>query len=208
VIRVSDSGPALSEGDQASIFEPFACGVGEAATGLELSSVYGTIKQSGGYVWVASGPESGTTFEMYLRFAAAREHGRESRRQRMLGGRTVLVAEDDAAVRAVVRQTLLRDGYFVLEASDGVDALEVIDQAGTSIDALVTDLMMPNMGGRELAQAVTKRLGEVPILFISGYTEEAALSESILEPHSALLAKPFSAHALSERIRTLLEEAR
>lgn len=205
VLSVSDTGPPLSEAEQSTIFEPFAVSIGEDATGLELSSVYGTIKQSGGYVWLDGDAEAGTTFKIYLRPIDTEQEAVAALPRSEGGGRTILVVEDDPAVRVVLRETLLRHGFLVLEAKDGSEALEIVRQAGSRPDALVTDLMMPITGGRELVTLLKQQYGAFPVLYISGYTEEAGMSESVLEPGAILLTKPFSMQRLVEALRHVLD---
>ncbi|HSJ23715.1 MAG TPA: response regulator [Longimicrobiales bacterium] len=204
VLTVRDSGRPLSDTQLAAVFEPFGVSIGRNSTGLELSSVYGTIKQGGGYVWVESNA-AGTAFSIYLPVATIPlpllvEPSVEERPRR-----TILVAEDDPSVRAVVREALLRRGYYVLEADDGEEALRVIEARGTPPDALVTDLMMPRLGGRDLARELLRRYGQFPILYISGYSEDAVMSESMLTPGETLLSKPFSARHVADALHDVLE---
>jgi CheY-like chemotaxis protein len=204
LLVVRDEGAPLAQAELESIFEPFAVSLGSDATGLELSSVYGTIKQAGGYVWVDSG-ERGTAFRMYLPLAVEPLPLLPGPATPERGDRTVLVVEDDASVRAVVCQSLLRRGYYVIEAQDGREALQVVETRGGRPDALITDLLMPGMGGRELAQELISRYGAFPVLYISGYTHDALLAESVLEPGETLLSKPFSTQQLVNTLRDVME---
>jgi PAS domain S-box-containing protein len=203
VLSVTDSGPALSAEEQARIFEPFSAGVGEDSTGLELSSVYGTVKQSGGYVWVSSQEGEGTTFRMFLPLASsgAGESLAEEPVDTSERG-MVLVAEDDVHVRAVVCRVLLREGYYVLEAADGEDALRLAEHLGDRLDLVVTDLVMPRMGGRELAGALRASRPDLPILFMSGQPDEIP-PRAASEGEEAFIMKPFSPSELASRLRAL-----
>jgi two-component system, cell cycle sensor histidine kinase and response regulator CckA len=207
IVSVSDSGEPMPASAVESVFDPFAARLGPGSTGLELSSLYGTIKQAGGYVWASSDPR-GTTFRMYLPVAVSplplleadpAEPGSQAR--------TILVVEDEPAVREVVRQTLLRRGYFVVEAEDGADALRILQRMQVRPDAVVTDLMMPKVGGRDLAAAITREYGPVPILYISGYAEDAVMAESLLAPGEVLLPKPFSGSQLVQAVEDVLKGA-
>jgi PAS domain S-box-containing protein len=203
VLSVTDSGPVLGPEEQARIFEPFSGGVGEESTGLELSSVYGTVKQSGGYVWVASEEGVGTTFRVFLPLASsgAGESLAEEPVDTSERG-MVLVAEDDVHVRAVVCRVLLREGYYVLEAADGEDALRLAEHLGDRLDLVVTDLMMPRMGGRELANALRASRPALPILFMSGQPDEVP-AEMGADAGEAFIMKPFSPNELASQLRTL-----
>jgi signal transduction histidine kinase len=212
LVAVTDSGEGMDEATKGRLFEPFfttkAVGKG---TGLGLSMVYGFLKQSGGHVTVYSERGRGTTFKLYLPRApgasvpAAAELGTVS----VAGGtETVLLVEDEGAVRALAKHVLESHGYAVLDARDGEHALEVVAQHRGVIDLLMTDLVMPRIGGRELAQTLVRARPGLRVLFMSGYTDEAALRNGHLASGEAFLHKPFSPTTLARRVRALLDEKR
>ena len=212
VLSVSDTGSGMSPETQARIFEPFfttkEMGKG---TGLGLATVYGIVKQSGGNIWVYSEPTHGTRFRVYLPRSAATvdivpEVGAVAPAA-VVGAGTVLLVEDNDAIRAVARRTLSRCGYTVVEASNGLDALSHHAGDGSSIDLLVTDLVMPHMGGRELAAHIRKRHPAARVLFMSGFTHDTAVGQNVLQPSDVLLEKPFTPEALARKVREVLEPA-
>ncbi|HEX8850621.1 MAG TPA: ATP-binding protein [Gemmatimonadaceae bacterium] len=213
-IAVSDTGVGIDERTRTRIFEPFFTtkepGKG---TGLGLSTVYGIVKQSGGYIWVYSEPDAGTTFKIYLPRVAA-EAGERPERAIASGiddagvaaaSETILLVEDDEAVRGVSRRILMQQGYTVLEASNGVEALRLCEQTARPIDLIVSDMVMPEMNGPELARQVRERHPGTALLFMSGYTRDAALRQSFLEPGTAFIEKPFTPLALARRVREVLD---
>jgi two-component system, cell cycle sensor histidine kinase and response regulator CckA len=204
VLTITDTGPELSASARARIFEPFSVIVGEDATGLELSSIYGTVKQSGGYVWVESGGGAGTSFRIFLPLGTVLEEEPELARAEGGGGRgTVLIAEDDAHVRAVVSRVLLKEGYYILEAADGEEALHLAEHVGKRLDLVVADMSMPSMGGRELADALRIVYPSLPILFMSGQPDLAPELPGGPNPDTAFIRKPFSPNELASKLRAL-----
>jgi PAS domain S-box-containing protein len=206
-LTVRDTGPGMSEEVQQRAFEPFfttkAPGQG---TGLGLATCYGIVEQSGGRITMSSAPGQGTAVHIELPFvsdeaARAAAPPRELRRERDL---TVLLAEDEPAVRRITALALRRAGHRVLEAEDGAAALRLAEAGGDEIDVLVSDVVMPSMGGRALAAALRERHPELPVLFVSGYTEDEALRREVAAPHTAFLAKPFSAELLCNRLDELV----
>jgi two-component system cell cycle sensor histidine kinase/response regulator CckA len=210
LLSVSDSGIGMDEATQSRIFEPFFTTKEKGkGTGLGLSTVYGIVKQSGGFVWVYSELGHGTTFKIYLPRVDERadaEAGAEAGPSSMHGAETVLVAEDAAAVRAVVRQVLKRHGYVVLTAADGQSALELALEQEGPIHLLVTDVIMPEMSGPQLADRLRERRPELKVLFVSGYTDDAIVRHGILEPGIAFLQKPFTPEALARKVREVLDK--
>jgi len=211
MLAVSDTGVGMDSETQARIFEPFFTtkepGKG---TGLGLSTVYGIVKQSDGHVWVYSELGRGTTFKVYLpRVEEVAENAdlSESAAPSRGGTETILLVEDDEAVRGLALRVLRRTGYTVLEATTGVDALRICADAGATIDLVVTDMMMPEMGGRELAQKLAEVHPRAQLLFMSGYTEEAVRKNGFLEPGVAFLEKPFTADGLRDMVRQALDAA-
>jgi PAS domain S-box-containing protein len=209
LLAVSDTGVGISEDVRARIFEPFfttkQAGKG---TGLGLATVYGIVKQSGGNIWVYSEEGVGTTFKVYL------PRGAESRRtldhpeigQEMpLGKETILLVEDEAGVRDLARVVLQRQGYTVLEAADGQQAVQLADGHSGPIHLLLTDVVMPGSNGKTLAQNLIQTHPEMSVLFMSGYTNEAIAHHGVLEPGVAFLQKPFHPMTLARKVRKVLD---
>ena len=168
--------------------------------------MYGIVKQSGGYIWVYSEPGHGTTFKLYFPAITAALENPLARDQTHSepSGQTILIVEDEATIRGNVRECLQQLGYQVVEAESGEAALQVCDDLRGKIDLVLTDLVMPGMGGYELAGELAQRHPAVGILFMSGYTEDSAARRDILLQGSAFLQKPFSVADLSNAVRQAL----
>ncbi len=205
VIAVSDTGAGIPEGERAHIFEPFASGGTEQGSGLGLSSVYGIVKQSGGHIFVSSEPGLGTTFRIYLPRLLAGAAAAASTADVHGRGEIVLLVEDDDVVRPLAARTLRGVGYQVVEARDGAQAIER-SASLPHIDLVLTDIIMPGMNGRELAHALAQSHPELAVLFMSGYTDEVATRQGMLEPGDALLEKPFTPASLVARVRETLQQ--
>jgi len=207
MLAVTDTGMGMDAATQARIFEPFFTtkDVGKG-TGLGLATVQGIVQQSGGFIWVYSEPNHGTCFKIYLPrvdepvSAAASESVERTR-----GTETVLVVEDVAAVRAVICKMLERYGYRVLDAADGEAAVRVADAGGEHIHLLLTDVVMPNINGRDLAALFAKTRPTTKVLFMSGYTDDAIVRHGILEEGIAYLQKPFTPQSLAWKVRGVLD---
>jgi CheY-like chemotaxis protein len=207
-LRVTDTGIGMDPETEARVFEPFfttkATGRG---TGLGLATVYGIVAQSGGSIRVDTAPGRGTTFEVVLPAAeapaAAAEAAPPARTAEARGGETLLLVEDDPAVRAVLHLALRGAGYGVVTAHDGQTALHLIASRPGGFDAMITDVVMPGMTGPELATAARRRQPGLRVLFISGYAHGAAGDGP--GPDDAFLAKPFEPTTLLRRVRELLE---
>jgi CheY-like chemotaxis protein len=202
MMAVTDTGHGMDGETLARAFEPFyttkPIGVG---TGLGLSTVYGIVKQSDGFVWIYSEPGHGTTFKVYLpRLAGDRgdETRSAARPVRARHGRILLV-EDDDSVREVISDVLSGQGYSV-EAASGADQALELQSRSAPFDLLVTDLVMPGIGGRELASRLGERQPGLRVLFVSGYGGEALALTGVIEPHEAFLQKPFSERSLLEAV--------
>ena len=207
MLAVTDTGMGMDAATQARIFEPFFTtkDVGKG-TGLGLATVQGIVQQSGGFIWVYSEPNHGTCFKIYLPrvdepVSAAASESVDSTR----GTETVLVVEDVAAVRAVIRKMLERYGYRVLDAADGEAAVRVADASGEHIHLLLTDVVMPNINGRDLAALFAKTRPTTKVLFMSGYTDDAIVRHGILEEGIAYLQKPFTPQSLAWKVRGVLD---
>ncbi len=211
MISVSDTGHGMDEATQARIFEPFFTTKGQGkGTGLGLSTAYGIVKQSGGHVFVSSAPGRGSTFKVYLpAVAETAEHVEHAEKAAPMvrGSETVLLVEDEDAVRRVLRKELERHGYVVLEAAGGEEALQIAASHGQRIQLLVTDVVMPLMSGPDLARRLTATHPRMKVLYVSGYADDAIVRQGTVEPGTPILEKPFAAGALAEKVREVLDAA-
>jgi PAS domain S-box-containing protein len=209
LLVVSDTGVGMDAETLSHAFEPFFTTKGAGkGTGLGLATVYGIVKQSGGWIWVDSAPGRGATFEIYLPRvdgpAESLDEAADLAPTR--GGReTVLLVEDDGAVRDVAARVLGQKGYSVLPAPDGPAALKLARSHAGTIDLLLTDLIMPGMTGRELAAALEAERPGLRVLFMSGYTDDTVVRYGVLEAGLAYLQKPFAAEALARKVREVLD---
>ncbi len=212
MVAISDTGIGMDSETQSHIFEPFFTTKGPKGTGLGLSTVYGIIKQSGGYIWVYSEVGKGTTFKIYLpRLAATGEtaiaHAAASHEERAVepGTETILVVEDEANLRYLARQYLEKQGYRVIEAADGAVAMQIAVAHEGVIHLLLTDVIMPGMNGRELAQRISEIRPNVKVLYMSGYTENVVGHNGMLDAGVRLLQKPFNLRDLKSKVREVLD---
>jgi PAS domain S-box-containing protein len=210
VLAVSDTGHGMDKETLSHIFEPFFTtkGIGQG-TGLGLSTVYGIVKQSEGYVWVYSEPGQGTTFKIYLplRTGAVAATRRDSAPWRSRAGESILLVEDDAAVRSMMRRALEGAGYGVLEAGGAAQALDVLARTPGKISLVLTDVVMPEVSGRELADRIGELIPGIPVLFTSGYTDSEIVRRGLLRPGVSFLQKPLTPIALVRAVRERLEVA-
>ena len=208
LLTFSDTGIGMDAETQARIFEPFFTTKEKGkGTGLGLAMVYGIVKQSGGYIWVSSEVGKGTTFKIYLprtEEETAEPGTGRSGLEAQQGRETLLLVEDEEAVRALARNVLRKKGYTVLEAGHGEEALKLSEQYLGQIDLLVTDVVMPQMSGFELARRLANSRPQIKVLYISGYADNAVWREGGLEPGGAFLQKPFSPEALAGKVREVL----
>jgi nitrogen-specific signal transduction histidine kinase len=210
LLAVTDSGHGMDAETQARIFEPFFTTKEPGrGTGLGLATVYGIIKQSGGWIWVYSEPGQGTTFKMYL--PPSNGAVVESPQPQSVAGRgddkvsgTILVVEDQPDVRNLAAKLLRREGYTVLEASSGDEALRLADEHDGPIDLLLSDVVMPGLSGREVAERLTRRRPGLRTLFMSGYTDNVIADRGVLGPDMAFLPKPFTSITLLAGVRDAL----
>ena len=207
---MTDSGEGIAPEHLSHIFEPFYTTKEEGkGTGLGLATVYGIVKQNSGFIWVYSEPGMGTTFKIYLP---------RTKDKRILpqvsgppveshcgGCETVLLAEDEAAVRLSTREFLRLKGYIVLEAKNGTDALAVARRYKGQIDLMITDVIMPQMGGAKLAGDLAEERPTMKVLFVSGYAQTMVQRHGAIDVTSRFLQKPFSLRALAHKIREILD---
>jgi PAS domain S-box-containing protein len=209
VLAVSDTGHGMDRETLSHIFEPFFTtkGLGQG-TGLGLSTVYGIIKQSDGYIWVYSEPGQGTSFKIYLPLQreALSTPRRDSTPQKAVPGETILVVEDEPVVRKMMTRALQEAGYTVLEAGNAAEAIEVVTRTMDKISLLLTDVVMPGKNGRELAKQVQELSPGIPVLFTSGYTDGEIERRGLLEPGSAFIQKPLTPAALVRAVQGTLGE--
>ena len=211
LLAVSDTGTGMNAETQAHIFEPFFTTKPQGkGTGLGLATVYGIVKQSGGFIWVYSEERRGTSFKIYLprvddqveRVGAVRSASEAPR-----GTGTILLAEDEQDVREVAREFLESGGYTVIEARDGAEALHKVEKHEGAIDLLVTDMVMPGMTGQELTARLVQNRPDIRVLYMSGYSERAAADAARGDSSMRLLAKPFSRWALLRAVYEILERS-
>jgi PAS domain S-box-containing protein len=209
MLAVSDTGVGMDAATQARLFEPFfttkELGKG---TGLGLATVYGIVKQSGGDIWVYSEPGGGATFKIYLPRVDEAVPPPEAQPELLEGSggvETILLVEDEVVVRALARQVLELNGYTVLEAGHGGEALLLGEQRQEPIHLLVTDVVMPHMSGREVARRLASLHPEMKVLYMSGYTDDAIVQHGVLEPGLFFLQKPFTPNALVKKVREVLD---
>jgi CheY-like chemotaxis protein len=211
LLAVSDTGAGMTPEVQARIFEPFFTTKEKSkGTGLGLSTVFGIVKQAGGHVAVHSQPGVGTSFKVYLPRVEEEASPAESHSDSRSGSRgteTVLLVEDEDAVRMLTRMVLEGKGYAVLEASDGAEALAVSGRHEGPIHLLLSDVVMPVMGGRHLAERLLASHPELKVLFHSGYTDDAVVRHGILHEKVHFLQKPYSPAALAAKVREVLDSA-
>jgi two-component system cell cycle sensor histidine kinase/response regulator CckA len=210
MLAVSDTGVGMNAATQAHIFEPFFTTKEKGkGTGLGLATVYGVVKQSGGFVWVYSEVGKGTTFKIYLPRVDEIAHADAEKNlseQLPQGSGTILLAEDEKEVREVAREFLEMAGYSVIEAKDGAQALELAAKHAGKIDLLVTDMVMPGIGGRELATRLLALRPELKVIYMSGYTEYANFKNAEFELHNTMLQKPFTRAILATTVQKILND--
>jgi CheY-like chemotaxis protein len=205
-LMVSDTGMGMNRETQSRIFEPFFTTKEKGkGTGLGLSTVYGIVKQSGGYVMVQSELGRGTTFQIYLPLVEGTAEKHSVAVPEAVGGtETILLVEDEESVRQLVRDTLSAKGYKVLEAENGEAGFATAACHQGKLDLVITDVVMPGMGGREMVKQLIETRPGIKVLYLSGYTEDAIISDGSIEKGTAFLQKPFTLQNLSRKVREVL----
>jgi nitrogen-specific signal transduction histidine kinase/ActR/RegA family two-component response regulator len=209
LLAVSDTGHGMDKATLAHIFEPFFTtkepGKG---TGLGLAMAFGIVRQSGGHIAAYSEPGLGATFKIYLPIVAEDSHvpsPTTNKRTVTAGTETILLVEDEDAVRNLARLILTRQGYTVLEARNGGEALLLWERHGEEVDLLVTDVVMPHMSGRQVADRLRALRPSIRVLFLSGYTDDAVIRHGVIDAGVPFLQKPFKADSLAQKVREALD---
>lgn len=209
MLAVSDTGQGMDQEMQSHIFEPFFTTKGpDKGTGLGLSTVYGIVKQSGGCIYVRSEPGQGSTFKVYFPRTEATAESREEPKPasaELQGSETILVVEDEEMVRALICRILEQHGYKVLAAGDGGEALLICQRHPGTIHLMVTDVVMPKMNGRELAEHLASLHPEIKVLYMSGYAEDVVVNRGALDSAASFLQKPFKPMLLVQKVREILD---
>jgi two-component system, cell cycle sensor histidine kinase and response regulator CckA len=210
MLAVSDTGTGMDANTQAHVFEPFFTTKEKGkGTGLGLATVYGIVKQSGGYIWVYSEVGKGATFKVYLPRVSKEDHGAAKKADIKVskrGTETILLVEDEKGVRDLAREYLTQEGYEVLEAQNAEDALKIARNHSQWIHLLFTDVVMAGMSGRQLAEEMQKLRPGIRVLYMSGYTDEAIVHHGLLGRGMVLLQKPFTLGSLALKVRETLDE--
>ena len=209
MLAVTDTGMGMDASIQQQVFDPFFSTKGELGTGLGLSSVYGIVKQHNGHIWIYSEPGKGTTIKVY--FPTTEEDlylgGEEDlvELEKLIGSETILLVEDNAAVRELAMKILERQGYQVIYAANGKDALDLFKKHNDPIDLLLTDVVMPDMNGKELFEKMKNGNKRLKVLYMSGYTNEIIAHHGVLEDSVMFIQKPFTINKLARKVREALE---
>ncbi|HJX30568.1 MAG TPA: response regulator, partial [Thermodesulfobacteriota bacterium] len=209
LLSITDTGIGMTEEVREQIFDPFFTTKEKSkGTGLGLSTVYGIVKQSGGDIYVYSEPGKGTTFKVYLPrvFEPPEDLKKATREEIFLGKEMILIVEDDRMVRRLAVDILRRQGYRVLEATEGGEALVMCEKEKEAIDLILTDIVMPHMSGPEFIERLRQVRKDFKVLYMTGYTDEAIVRHGILEEGIELIHKPFTIQKLSRKVREVLDK--
>jgi CheY-like chemotaxis protein/two-component sensor histidine kinase len=209
MLAFSDTGFGMDEETRKQVFEPFFSTKGEQGTGLGLATVYGIVKQHGGNIWVYSEPGKGTTFKVYLPVSKdphVEEKSGENGVNVQDGSETILLVEDNEQVRYLAHTILERRGYTVLVAESGPKALEILTHYDDPVHLLLTDVVMPEMNGKELFDKVAEKYPDLQVLYMSGYTNNVIAHRGVLDEGVQFVHKPFSVQVLSARVREMLDK--
>jgi CheY-like chemotaxis protein len=209
MLSVTDTGVGMDESTMSQVFEPFFTTkpVGHG-TGLGMATVYGIVKQSGGSIWAYSEPGRGSTFKIYLPEAGGALSPTRllvEATGKMGAGETILLVEDEEPVRRIAERILTGEGYRVLVAADGEEAMDIANQAQGKIHLLLTDVVMPKMNGNQLAEKVAERNPRLRVLYMSGYTDDVIVRHGMLKPDTQFIGKPFNSAALRRKVREVLD---
>ena len=208
MLAVSDTGCGMDEEIRKQIFEPFFSTKGKLGTGLGLATVYGIVKQHGGNIWAYSEPGKGTTFKVYLPVSEKVHVGGKRKKKTRTdprGSETILLVEDNQQVRDIVQYILERQGYSVLIAKDGMETLKLLESHKNTVDLLLTDVVMPEMNGRELYAKVAAKYPALKVLYMSGYTNNVIAHHGVLDEGVQFIQKPFTAQALGVKVRKVFD---
>jgi CheY-like chemotaxis protein len=207
LVSVSDTGHGMTAEVQSHLFEPFFTTKDRSkGTGLGLATSYGIVKQSGGHIAAYSEPGVGTTMRVYLPCVEQAPEPRAVKPEELpRGNETILLVEDDLPVRATAARILGNQGYQVMEAGDAAGALGMLDGKGLTIHLMITDVVLPGMNGRELAEQVAALRPDIRVLYVSGYTDDVILQHRLVERDVTLLQKPFTANSLATKVREVLD---
>ena len=208
MLSVSDTGCGIDEETREHLFEPFYSTKGDQGTGLGLATVYGIIKQHGGHIWVYSEPGQGTAFKIYLPVSENEQAENDTRREQpvdLTGTETILLVEDNDQVRHLAFTVLQRQGYNVLVAVNGPEALTTLASAVAPVHLLLTDVIMPEMSGNELYLKAAVERPQMKVIYMSGYTDSIIAHHGVLEPGTAFIQKPFTLQTLASSVREALD---
>ena len=210
MLGFSDTGSGMDKETQEKIFEPFYSTKGQKGTGLGLATVYGIIKQHDGNIWVYSEPGKGTTIKIYLPVDENVDVAQTATRIEPVsfhGSETILLVEDNQEVRTLAQTILEQQGYRVLEAADGLEAIKIIDNSVDNVHLLLADVVLPNMNGKEVYEVAIKKYPSLQVLYMSGYTDNVIAHRGVLDEGINFIQKPFSVHRLGSKVRDVLDRA-